>query len=802
MSNFKSFSSLSRRQFLSTLTLTSLGLVVKDYSYPQGAFADTNENQFIETYQVFIPYTLARNGGLHTIILRSGNSISFNISENVKENDTQIITAVGENGKDVKVIFHSLFDIGLRFAETINAEIDQANFIEPVSNRKCKTVYFQLESGKYVSDITSLELLDYIVKTADLSSVKKQEEKDHLYRRYEFASNYARLKGIELVIEKALSNSTFEDQEKKLIQGTFEYIRAGEPVPSFEALNTINNIIGSSSLPLSIKEIFLAASTNSLALTIDFLIVKLIEQQTDQNILLAVYKKLRDKKEIEVNNLIALDHLDEVIKKSNIPNIAKLGYNLISKEAEDKRLKSDDDDKKEDFAGNFNNITEQLQNAYKNGSKILPNATKLLGSLGAKAATGISISSLSGAAATNATLAFFGGGSVASGGFGMLGGIVVLSGGSALIGAAGVISIALVSQMDSKDRANLGIAVGAGTLIGATAMLAAWVTVGTMVATGLTGAAAITATIAALGGMAVMTGGISLIVSGSASLIWMLLSSQKKRVQQVLTQLETRIYAVIEPALGEPLIHFIIDTFKPKKYKGNKCFVAPQIDLDLLAKALQSWLEIETDEKVIALLDDSTLFGKSGIVLTSHNRMLYKDSSGNLISVGYEDFKTKEYKGFLLSLTNTYLRKCIATYLLYSEEITEELFTFLPTKSNQKSLNELVMLIKLTEKFKASDSLSYDNLNTMKRLLEVNDKIHNPKIVDTLRTDSYKRDKLLEVLTACEEIDEEILKDLSDVQNRNTLHSILSFLRLIKDEDEKGSFAEFIYDLGNHLATA
>ena len=90
----------------------------------------------------------------------------------------------------------------------------------------------------------------------------------------------------------------------------------------------------------------------------------------------------------------------------------------------------------------------------------------------------------------------------------------------------------------------------------------------------------------------------------------------------------------------------------------------------------------------------------------------------------------------------------------------------------------------------------------MKRLLEVNDKIHNPKIVDALRSDSHKRDKVLEILTACEEIDDEILKDLSKAQNRDTMHSIFSFLHLINDEDEKGYFADFIKHLGSHLATA
>jgi hypothetical protein len=78
----------------------------------------------------------------------------------------------------------------------------------------------------------------------------------------------------------------------------------------------------------------------------------------------------------------------------------------------------------------------------------------------------------------------------------MLGGLAVVTGGAALIGAAGLLSVALVSEMDGEDFKNLGIAAVTGTLAGAGAVFIAWTGASALgVAGTLSGAAAITSII-------------------------------------------------------------------------------------------------------------------------------------------------------------------------------------------------------------------------------------------------------------------------------------------------------------------
>ncbi|WP_335184842.1 hypothetical protein [Nostoc sp.] len=123
-------------------------------------------------------------------------------------------------------------------------------------------------------------------------------------------------------------------------------------------------------------------------------------------------------------------------------------------------------------------ILETVQTVYKSvkkASNLVPDAITMAQATGIKAGTGVAISSLSGSAATNSTLSFLGGGSVAAGGLGMLGGLAVATGGAALIGAATLVSVASPSltQMDSEDKKNLGIAAGTGIVTSA-ALSTAW----------------------------------------------------------------------------------------------------------------------------------------------------------------------------------------------------------------------------------------------------------------------------------------------------------------------------------------
>lgn len=109
---------------------------------------------------------------------------------------------------------------------------------------------------------------------------------------------------------------------------------------------------------------------------------------------------------------------------------------------------------------------------------------------------------------------------------------------------SGLVSIALVSKLDTEDKLNLGIAGVAGTLTSATVALVAWTAMSTTVSA--TGAAAISATIAALGGISTITGGAALIAFGTGYVVWQFLQGNKKRSSDIVKQLETQLYTLTE----------------------------------------------------------------------------------------------------------------------------------------------------------------------------------------------------------------------------------------------------------------
>lgn len=233
-------------------------------------------------------------------------------------------------------------------------------------------------------------------------------------------------------------------------------------------------------------------------------------------------------------------------------------------------------------------------------------------------------------------LVFLGGGSVAAGGLGMLGGLAVITGGAALVGAAGLLPLLFISKLDKEDLTHLGISSVIGPLAGATGVFAAWTIAGTLgVAESLSGAAAISATIAALGGLSVITGGAALVASGVTFLIWSFLQSHKTRNGNTLRELETRSYTLAEFSLIENLDKFITDQIKNDyQDEDQEYFIAPLIPLDKLANALSSWASIHVNEKILGLIDTSFHDdAKEGVIFTNQ-RIIWKSMfvSSNFIS--------------------------------------------------------------------------------------------------------------------------------------------------------------------------
>ncbi|MEA5617246.1 hypothetical protein VB711_05250 [Cronbergia sp. UHCC 0137] len=599
---------INRRMFLNLMASGVMIYLTKDLIYPE--IASANNDNINEKYHVFIPYEIAKRGGIQRVALRSGDTCQVKIPARIIENDEISVSKVGLQGNDVTLILHTLYDSQIRIADKIYQEIDQADFIRKYATKdKAKKTYELLEDGEVIEDIASLDLLKYLVASSELDEQIKQ--------KYEIAYQNCQLNIIEKAIESALAKSEVSEDKKKLIRGTYQYVRASEPVPNFGYLKELEAIIAGSDIPIAIKRSYSIASAKSRAFTVDIIIVKLIENseqlssQEKENYLLT-YKEIRDGKKISDQETLPL--LNSFILSSNILYSSKVVYLL----AQNVFLHKDAESAREDF-GTIQNVSRFVTNA---GSTVVPIGTGVLNALGAETATGVAISSLTGGAATTATLAALGGGSVAAGGLGMLGGLAVVTGGAALIGAAGLLSVALVSQMDREDFKNLGIAAVTGTLAGAGAVLIAWTAASALgVAGTLSGAAAITSLISALGGISVITGGASLIAFGAGFVVWSFLKGQKRRDLNILHQLESRLYTLTEtptpPKLKE-FIDFLNQKLNKQYIEGFS--IAPNIPLDKLSNAISSYAAsvMESDEKILALRNSSFWNdAKKGIVLTN-----------------------------------------------------------------------------------------------------------------------------------------------------------------------------------------
>ncbi|MFB2836672.1 hypothetical protein [Floridanema evergladense] len=780
--------SLNRRHFLSYIALGTISLLTKDLLDPGSAIAATqessNSNSILEKYHIFVPYVTARNGGKQTVNLRSGDICQIEIPSRTLENQEITIKGIGENENDILVVLHTLYDRQFRIADQVYQEIDKnTQFIEEASKAKCKSVYEQVENGEYLDDQSTLALLDYIISTSNLDQQIKE--------RYHIASTNSRLLGIEQTIESALSKSNLKEPEKKQIRGTYAYVRAGEPVPNFKALTDIDSIVTNSALPLEIKQTYFLASTQSRALTVDFIIVKLIDESKNisdekRKIYQSIYQRVREGK--KVDDEVNLKSLDAFINDAEIPQNAKFIYSIAKdQELDTKHQNLDPQEISPQVAKDLLQDAKSQLNAASNGARIVPLANKILSTFGVETATGVSISSLSGAAATNATLAFLGGGSVAAGGLGMLGGLAVATGGAALIGAAGLLSIALVSEMDDKDRKNLGIAIGTGTIAGAVSVLAAWTAATALgVAGTLSGAAAITAIISALGGLSVITGGATLIASVTAWAIWSFLKGKKQRDQSVLHQLETRTYTLTEDPLPGTLGAFLKN--KMELYNFEEGFSAPNIPLDKLSKALSKWVLINPDEKVMALIDTSTWNDAKGIIFTD-NRVIWKRTWSGTYSKTYAD---------------------LARFL----NMETELISLLSDEHHRQELSKLEKLVYILSDDYANDFYKMQelvNLVSNNKILSDfvsnhdRNKISDLKIlVDTL-SDSQKYHHWSNLKNAVDVLNREndlriilpsqLASQLSDVQYREDLLELEKLVNMLSSEYDKAGFEKLVKNI-------
>ena len=638
------FQTSPRRDFLKVGAIASLAFISQSFISISPVIAQTQSSSNVkETYHTYIPYKLARYGGEKTITLRSGENCTVTIPPKVKENQEISLLNQGIDNNGIVVVCHTLYNSSSSIRSQIYQEIDKCNLrLKGSSDNKCKLVYENLEDGKEING-EDISLLDYVISTSRLDQ--------EIIDRYNIATENYKVDIIENKLNLALNQKELPEDVKRNLLGTFQYVKALDPVPNFDILDFLDVIIADiPDLPLALQSLYSQASSISRAYTADIVIVNyLISKFGESSEYFDIYKKVRDGDKLSEKDgdFIVLNRLTNDIYNSDIALNAKATYLLAIKEIipeTNYALLEKSGVSKEEIQDLYDEYLETKEDAkdawergVKYGNKAIPFAHRALASFGVEAGTGVTLSSLSGAAATNATLAWLGGGSVATGGLGMLGGLAVVSGGAALIGAAGILSMLLFSDLDGEDLTNLTIATLMGTLAGTGAVGLAWVAATSVgIAGTATGAAAISATIAGLGGLSMMTGGASLVAFAAGYVVWSFLNGNKKRDNQFLHYLETSSYALTGNT-NNSIAQYIEDNLMctddnliPKQYYSGfeEFYVAPKIKLDKLNNAFTSFakhIQLDIDEKIVALIDISWFNDmKEGIILTD-KKVIYKE---------------------------------------------------------------------------------------------------------------------------------------------------------------------------------
>lgn len=634
-----------RRRFNQLITLTTVSILASEIAFPAIAYADDTASSkpvtYQERYHIFIGDRLAQEGGKQAVTLKSGVVETISIPKLSKE-DTQILLKnAALDGSDAVVILHTLYDPQIDIDGVVEQAIVSVPLLKATRDR-CRDVYHQVKRGDRIRDPQALDVLDTIVSGS--SKIRKAKNGDLIQQRYKLASQNSRLVELQTYIEAAVDRSEISPEQKQRLKGIYQYVRAGEALPSTEdsdTLTEIDAIVQGSTLPVPLRQRYAVASAQTRAFTVDEAIQNLIhtDYPTEQEAepYLETYNQVRLGK--DVKDQVILASLDLLIGNSNLPPQGKAIYKLARNRFFEQN--------RQDVEKGLKDYLKVGKQAAEDAAGIVPTMTGIFTAGGVTAGTGTAISSLTGAAATNATLAALGGGSVAAGGLGMLGGLVVVTGGAALVGAAALVSVSVVVGMSPTELHKLGVAATAGTLASATVMGSAWAIASTfLIAGNLTGAAAISATIAALGGVSVMTGGAALIAFGVSLGVWQFLKNDNAVLEATLRQIEPTLYIIAE---GEqknyPMLPTLEKYLAPFANETNETYVALDVPIDKLSNVLSNYASLGRDEKVLAIVDTSLWnSGKSGITFT--DRGIWWRDIGTQNSMEYADpdylFKIKD----------------------------------------------------------------------------------------------------------------------------------------------------------------
>lgn len=384
-----------------------------------------------EVYHVFIGYEIAQKGGSQNVTLKSGKSYDIKIEPNLENGCKRRLKKCGLQGNDAFVVFHTLFHEKVNICRQINQQVAHAP-IQSLSKSQCYDAYSLVNAGQPVPNLPALDLLDFIVLSANLPR--------EIRELYIIGSQNSRLRAIEKCLGETLAAAYLPEAKKRLVKSAYQFIRSGEAVGNFTALHQLNAIALNSDLcPELIYHYLLAAATSS-ALAIDFWLEQEIRSQIsekEQKKYLSVYQNIRDGE--SVDDVETLNLLDALILAAALPTACQVIYKL----ARDAAASDDDFELNNFLASDFLTAFPKYQKAVK---FVQENAANFNDD-----------QELNQPVQTLPRVSTFAGNSVAEGKLGLLGEPTYTKKGIGLIRATVFWAIAAVAEMETQAKIYLGI---------------------------------------------------------------------------------------------------------------------------------------------------------------------------------------------------------------------------------------------------------------------------------------------------------------------------------------------------------
>ncbi|MGC9524825.1 MAG: hypothetical protein ACP5D7_04725 [Limnospira sp.] len=398
-----------------------------DEEIPTNAVQDWSTD---ELYHIFLPSHLASFGGNQTVTVMAGKKYEVKIPPHCTEGTNLRLKGCGLQGKDAFLILHTLVTPSYNIDRKINSLVVQSP-IHDRSKIRCLEAYNRLNSGLAADDPAALNLLDSLVFSSPLYS--------EIGQRYTIATYNSRLAAIENCLESTLAVSELDPAEQRALRVTYQYLRAGEVIPSFENLTGLDAIVLTSSLHLILKRYYLRTSAIAWVMAVDATIINSIYTsptiaEENRQGFLSAYDRRRRGRDISDRGL--LEAFETWIVRAELPEVCRSIYQLLR----ERPFESDDDWEGEDAHRSWEAIAAVEVAVRKHRPDItpLPIPERVEVRPGALAESAYE--------------------TVSRGGLGLLSGIHEIGGVNTFIETAARVAVARVASLSPAEKLRSGIA--------------------------------------------------------------------------------------------------------------------------------------------------------------------------------------------------------------------------------------------------------------------------------------------------------------------------------------------------------